>query len=264
MLLFQERRNISAPMTRRNPPHTKRRQKAETPQETWLFGHHAVAEALKNDARSPLRLVASRNAARDLPQTERIAAEILEPRRIDALLPSGAVHQGVALLARPLPEPELEIVCAPAEARHPVIILDQVTDPHNVGAIMRTAAAFGARALITTRRHSPELTGTLAKSASGAVEHLPYVRVANLSDALRKLADLGYHTIGLAEEGARALRDIAPFGPTALVLGAEGTGLRKKTRDICAELARLPTQPPIGSLNVSNAAAVALYEVVRK
>ncbi len=264
MLPFLERRNISAAMARRNPPFPKTRQKPETPQETWLFGHHAVAEALKNPAREPQRLVATRNAAGDLPRTSRITAEILEPKKIDHLLPAGAVHQGVALLAKALPEPELEVVCAPAEANRPVVVLDQVTDPHNVGAIMRTAAAFGARALVTTKRHSPELTGTLAKSASGAVEHLPYVRVTNLSEAIRALANMGYHTVGLAEEGTRDLAAVAPFGPTAIVLGAEGSGLRQKTRDVVAELVRLPTRPPIGSLNVSNAAAISLYEIVRK
>ena len=263
MLPFMERRNISAAMQRRNPPYQKSRQKAENPQDSWLFGVHAVHEALKNPARSLKRLVATRNAARDLPENGRIAPEILEPKKIDLLLPPGAVHQGLALLADPLPEPLLHKIAPNPDPKHPLIVLDQVTDPHNVGAILRTAAAFGARALVTTTRHSPDITGTLAKVASGAVEHVPYIRITNLSEALREIEGYGYQTLGLAEEGEKTLSEFAPFGPTALVMGAEGPGLRKKTRETCTDLVRLPTRPPIGSLNVSNAAAVALYEVVR-
>ncbi len=243
----------------RNPKKT-----TESAGPTWFFGLHAVAEALQNPARRANRLIATRNAARDLPKRTGLEPEILEPKKISSILPDGAVHQGIGLLVEPLAEPVLEDACAPAEAGHPVLVLDQVTDPHNVGAILRTAAAFGARALVTTSRHSPEITGTLAKVASGAVEHVAYVRVSNLADALRTLADMGYWSIGLAEEGGAPISSLAPFGPVAIVLGAEGAGLRQKTRSICDALVKLPTRPPIGSLNVSNAAAVALYEVVRK
>lgn len=258
-----ERRNISPVMTSRKHISKKAFKKAEAIDNSWLFGQHAVLEALKNPARVANRLIATRNSARDLPQNLPLEAEILEPKNISAILPQGAVHQGLGLKVEPLPEPDLEEICANPDPAQPVVVLDQVTDPHNVGAILRTAAAFGARAIVTTSRHSPEISGTLAKVASGAVEHVPYVRVVNLSEAIVDLQNLGYHVIGLAEEGEANLGDLAPFGPVAIVMGAEGTGLRHKTRVKCDQLAKLPTQPPIASLNVSNAAAVALYEVKR-
>ncbi len=239
---------------------------AETLGPVWFFGLHAVREALQNPARSANRLIATRNALRELGGNLPLEAELMEPRAISKILPEGAVHQGAGLLVEPLPEPVLEDACSPAAPDRPVLVLDQVTDPHNVGAILRTAAAFGARAIVTTRRHSPEITGTLAKTASGAVEHVPYVRVTNLAEGLTDLKDLGYQIIGLTEEGETTLSALAPFsafGPTAIVLGAEGAGLRQKTKGICDTLVKLPTQPPIASLNVSNAAAVALYEIVR-
>jgi len=240
---------------------------AETLGPVWFFGIHAVTEALRNPARVANRLIATRNALRELGELGEglaIEAELLDPKKITQILPEGAVHQGVGLLVDPLPEPILEDICGSAEAGRPVVVLDQVTDPHNVGAILRTAAAFGARALVTTRRHSPEITGTLAKAASGAVEHVPYIQIGNLSEAITQLQDMGYQTVGLAEEGEQNISDLAPFGSVAIVLGAEGTGLRLKTRNTCDVLAKLPTHPPIASLNVSNAAAVSLYEITRK
>lgn len=251
-------------MPTRKHPFKKTPKPAEPLGSQWVFGLHAVREALQNDARVANRLIATRNAAQELGEFSKIQPEILDPKQISRELPDGAVHQGVGLLVEPLPEPTLEEACAPAEAQKPVVVLDQVTDPHNVGAILRTAAAFGAKALVTTRRHSPDITGTLAKSASGAVEHVPYVRVSNLSQALRDLHALGYQSIGLTEEADATISELAPFGPTAIVLGAEGAGLRQKTRTTCDILAKLPTAPPIASLNVSNAAAVALYEITRK
>jgi len=256
-------RNISAAMPARKRSFKKPQKGPETLGPVWFFGSHAVAEALKNPARRANRLIATRNAARDLDENCPLSPEILDPKEISRILPEGAVHQGLGLLVEPLPEPDLEETCAPAEAGRPVLVLDQVTDPHNVGAILRTAAAFGARAVVTTRRHSPEVTGTLAKVASGAVEHVPYVRIGNLSEALTELQEIGYQVIGLAEEGEAVLSALAPFGPVAIVLGAEGTGLRQKSKATCDVLAKLPTRPPIASLNVSNAAAVALYEVAR-
>jgi len=255
--------NISAPMPSRKRSFNRPHKTPETLGPIWFFGLHAVREALQNPARQANRLIATRNAARELGGNLPLEAEILDPKQITKTLPEGAVHQGVGLLVEPLPGPDLEDTCGPAKAGRPVLVLDQVTDPHNVGAILRTAAAFGARALVTTRRHSPEITGTLAKVASGAVEHVPYVRIGNLSEALTELQELGYQVVGLAEEGEATISALAPFGPVALVLGAEGTGLRQKTRTTCDTLAQLPTRPPIGSLNVSNAAAVALYEIIR-
>ncbi len=260
---FMKVGNISAAMQSGKRSFKKPPRHAEPIGPVWFFGVHAVTEALRNPQRQANRLIATRNAARDLPTDMPIEAEILDPKQISRILPEGAVHQGLGLLVEPLPEPDLEDACGPAAAGRPVMVLDQVTDPHNVGAILRTAAAFGARAVVTTRRHSPEVTGTLAKVASGAVEHVPYVRIGNLSEGLTQLQGLGYQVVGLAEEGETTLSALAPFGPVAIVLGAEGPGLRQKTRNTCDVLAKLPTQPPIGSLNVSNAAAVALYEIIR-
>lgn len=230
--------------------------------EVWLYGSHAVHAALANPARPRLRLVASRNAARALPP-DGPEPEILDPDRIGKLLPPGAVHQGLALLTAPLPEPALEEICAAASDR-PVVVLDHVTDPHNVGAILRSASAFGARALVMTRRRSPPPTGALAKVAAGALEHVPLVKVTNLARAMTELKDMGYRLIGLDEKAPVTLAEaLAAPAPAALVLGAEGEGLRKLTAETCDLLARLPTGGPVASLNVSNAAAIALYEVVR-
>jgi 23S rRNA (guanosine2251-2'-O)-methyltransferase len=226
----------------------------------WLYGHHAVAAALGNPTRARHRLVATRNAARELPRDAQ--PELLEPRAIDALLPDGAVHQGVALLAGPLKTPELSVLLAD---RSLLLFLDQVTDPHNVGAILRSAAAFGVHGVVTTRRHAPQITGVLAKAASGAIEHVPYLQVTNLAEALAGAGAAGFLRLGLDEAGdpiEPVLADAA--GPVALIVGAEGAGLRERTRTVCDRLVRLPTNGPIGTLNVSNAVAVALYAVARR
>jgi len=223
----------------------------------WIYGHHPVAEALRNPRRTPLRLVASRNAARDLPPgTE---AEVMEPRAIDALLPPGAVHQGIALLAEPLPQPSIQDLIESAQGGT-LVFLDQVTDPHNVGAILRSAAAFGAAGIVTTRRHAPPITGVLAKAASGALEHVAYCQVTNLAEALLAAKEAGFVALGF-DEGGEPLKNIPATGGVALVLGAEGSGLRERTRELCDKMIRLQTSGAIGSLNVSNAAAVALYAI---
>jgi 23S rRNA (guanosine2251-2'-O)-methyltransferase len=180
---------------------------------------------------------------------------------LDQMLP-GAVHQGIVLDTAPLLDLGLDALLA--KQPRLLVVLDQVTDPHNVGAIMRSAAAFGAFGIILTDRHAPSMTGTLAKTASGALEHVALVHVVNLARALDQLREAGFWCVGLAEEGARDLGQLDLSGPTAIVLGAEGEGLRRLTRERCDELARLPTQGAIGSLNVSNAAAVALYEAKRQ
>jgi len=185
--------------------------------------------------------------------------------RIDQVLPVGAVHQGLALLAEPLPQPAIkELLAAARESeesgRRPVVVvLDQVTDPQNTGAVLRSAAAFGAMALMTTRRHAPPESGALAKAASGALEHL---QVGNLARALDALKTAGFWTMGLSGEAERSLAEADPGGPLVLVLGAEGSGLRRLTLEACDIMARLPTRGPIDALNVSSAAAVALYEVL--
>lgn len=233
----------------------------------WLYGGHAVLAALHNPQRRNRRLLLTAEQARlwtdrlpSLPQ-----AEIVDRARIDQVLPGGSVHQGIALLAEPLAEPTLDAACEPiAGRRNIVVLLDQVTDPHNVGAILRSAAAFGARAVVTTERHAPETTGVLAKAASGALEIVPLVRVVNLARALGDLADHGYWRLGLDGGAERTLAEAAPDADIALVLGAEGSGLRRLTAERCDLLVRLPISTAVESLNVSNAAAVALYALATR
>ncbi|MCV3240513.1 23S rRNA (guanosine(2251)-2'-O)-methyltransferase RlmB [Mesorhizobium sp. ZC-5] len=224
-----------------------------------LYGIHTVRAALDNPRRKIKRMLATRNALERLEITEiaalPFAAEIVEPRDIDKLTGTDAVHQGVLVEALPLKPKALD-----ALGDTPlVLVLDQVTDPHNVGAIMRSAVVFGAGALITTQRHSPHESGVLAKSASGALEHIDLIEVKNLADALNQLHDAGFQTIGLDSDGQAELEKTFAGKKIALVLGAEGKGLRQKTRETVTALARLDMPGAIRSLNVSNAAAVALY-----
>ncbi|WP_102959213.1 TrmH family RNA methyltransferase [Mangrovicella endophytica] len=227
-----------------------------------LYGLHTVAAALANPQRRLRRLLVTRNALNRLEldaEAPRIAPEMVEPRQLDQLLGDDAVHQGVMLEADPLPVRTLrDLDDSPL-----LLVLDQVTDPHNVGAILRSATAFGAGAVITTARHSPQESGVLAKSASGALEHVPYVQIGNLAEALGQLDALGYRTIGLDSEGPEQLEATFSGSRIALVLGSEGKGLRQKTRETVAALARLEMPGAIRSLNVSNAAAVALYAARR-
>jgi len=188
----------------------------------------------------------------------RHSVERVSPRDLDRLLGEETVHQGAALESEPLPEPTFEALAANA-AGQPVIVLDQVTDPHNVGAILRSAAVFGAAGLVMTRRHSPPLNGVLAKSASGALELIPIALVQNLAAALDELRSAGFTLVGLDGDGEAQLEDLDLSGPTALIMGSEGKGLRDLTRKNCDVLARITSEGPIASLNVSNAAAVALH-----
>jgi len=241
----------------------------------WLFGVHPVEAALRNPRRRPHRLLhtaeaaASHGALLQLAKARPQAAPRLEPVDRDALarlLPAGAVHQGLALLAEPLPPVDIYEVCdGLAEAEQvALLVLDQVTDPHNVGAILRSAAAFGARAVICTERHAAAETGVLAKAASGALDLVPLVAVTNLARAMETLKEAGVWCVGLAAEAEQAIAAANLTGKTAIVLGAEGSGLRRLTREHCDLLVRLPTEGPIAQLNVSNAAAVALYEQARQ
>lgn len=228
-----------------------------------LYGLHTVRAALDNPARTIRRLMVTRNALARLGLAEPLAlpfpAEIVEPRAIDRLTGPDAVHQGVMAEAEPLaPKP----LSALGETRL-VLVLDQVTDPHNVGAIMRSAVAFGVGAVITTTRHSPAETGVLAKSASGALEHVDHIEVRNLAETLQALQETGFQTIGLDSEGPAELEATFKGDRVVLVLGAEGKGLRQKTRQTVDALARLELPGAIRSLNVSNAAAVALYAAGR-
>jgi 23S rRNA (guanosine2251-2'-O)-methyltransferase len=223
-----------------------------------LYGWHTVALALQNRKRRILRLLLTENAARRLAEDNidtRITPEIVRPNEIDQLLGPDAVHQGLFAEADPLPSPDIEAL--PTDGM--VLVLDQITDPHNVGAIMRSAAAFAVKAIITTARHSPEATGVLAKSASGALELVPLVTVQNLARTLAALNDRGFMTVGLDSQGSENLSALALREPLALVLGAEGKGLRQLTRETCSVVARLDMPGEIKSLNVSNAAVLALY-----
>jgi 23S rRNA (guanosine2251-2'-O)-methyltransferase len=222
-----------------------------------IYGYRAVREALRSPRRKVVRLLATEAAAARL--AEEIAAkgataQLAAGEEIARRLPAEAVHQGVLLEARPL-EP-IDISEVPENGL--VLVLDQVTDPHNVGAIVRTAAAFGVDAIVTTERHSPELSGVLAKSASGGLEHVAMAPVVNLSRALAELGEIGYLRVGLDSAGPVALEAADLRRPLALVLGAEGKGLRRLTRETCDVLARLDLPGVIQSLNVSNACAVAL------
>ena len=229
------------------------------PDALWIYGFHPALAVLQNPQRTIKRIIATPNAlarVKEAGATLAVAAEETTPRLLDHLLGGEAVHQGIAIEVAPLPPVAIETL--PASARL-VVVLDQVTDPHNVGAIIRSAVAFGADALVTTGRHAPVETGVLAKAASGALELLAHVEVQNLARALEALGEAGFTRIGLDSEAANAL-DVAMTGERiALVLGAEGKGLRRLTRDTCDRLARLPTIGPITSLNVSNAAVLGLY-----
>jgi 23S rRNA (guanosine2251-2'-O)-methyltransferase len=223
-----------------------------------LYGWHTVAAALANPRRSIRKLWLTENAARRLTEENidaRVLPEIVRPGLIDARLGPDAVHQGLLAEADPLPAPDLDAL--PRQGM--VLVLDQITDPHNVGAILRSAAAFAVTAIVTTARHSPEATGVLAKSASGALELVPLVSVQNLARALTELNETGFLTVGLDSEGSEDLGKVALRQPLALVLGAEGKGLRQLTRQTCSVVARLDMPGEIKSLNVSNAAVLALY-----
>jgi 23S rRNA (guanosine2251-2'-O)-methyltransferase len=223
-----------------------------------LYGWHTVTAALANPARHIRHLWLTENAARRLADegiSLPAAMETVRPDAIAARLTADAVHQGLLAEADPLPAPQVEDLSASGI----VLVLDQITDPHNVGAILRTAAAFAVGCVVTTARHSPEATGVLAKSASGALEWVPIVIVQNLARAMATLRERGFLVVGLDSGAADDLAAIKPTAPLALVLGAEGKGLRQGTRAACDMLARLDLPGSIKSLNVSNAAAVALY-----
>ena len=240
--------------------------KAEARETVWLFGLHAVRDALVNPRREKLRLIVTLNAQAKLQEAidaSGLAPQIVDARKFAAPLDPGSVHQGAALEVKPLNWGSLEEVCIGAQAPR-VLLLDRVTDPHNVGAILRSAEVFGASAVVGTRHHSAPETGALAKTASGALERQPYLRVRNLADAIRALQNMGYLVLGLdgdaettLEEAVEGKRDRA----VALVLGAEGPGLREKTKETVDSLARIDAAGSFGSLNVSNAAAVGLYAI---
>ena len=233
----------------------------------WLYGLHPVTAALRNPARQAVKLIATRQAAERLHATLpdlTVPLEISDSTSVAALLPEDAVHQGLALACTPLNQPFLEDLAEGPDAPPALVVLDQVTDPHNVGAILRTSAVFGAGAVVIQDRHAPPESGVLAKSASGALESVPLIRIGNLARSLEVLKQAGYWVVGLDGEAEAGLQGLGEKGKTALVLGAEGQGLRRLTAETCDFLVKIPMAPnAVGSLNVSNAAAVALYELTR-
>ena len=240
------------------------RRRLEDARAEWLWGWHTVLAALANPARpTAKRLLATADRAQALQARfgDRFAVEVAETAAIGQILPPGAVHQGVGLRIPPLDPVGLDDLAG--EPRGVLIMLDQVTDPQNIGAIFRSAAAFGARGVILQDRHAPLLTGALAKAAAGAIDQLPHAREVNLSRALERLEALGWRAVALDGEAPDALADVLDGSATVLVLGAEGEGVRRLVREHCDALANIPMPGGFESLNVSAAAAVALYEASR-
>ena len=242
-------------MSRRKKSH----QSHGTPNRPRLWGKHAVAAALNNPERKVLRAWATRDAAGFMQFPKEVAVTLADVADLGRLVPHDAPHQGVVIEVEPLEEAWLDELLTGAPEKAVLLVLDQVTDPHNVGAILRSGAAFGAVGIVTQDRHSPPESGVIAKAASGALERLPWVRVVNLARALEEIAEAGFWRIGLTGDADTDLKDALGPARVALVLGAEGTGLRQNTREHCDALARLPITDAVESLNVSNAAAVALY-----
>ncbi|GGA09562.1 23S rRNA (guanosine(2251)-2'-O)-methyltransferase RlmB [Neptunicoccus cionae] len=247
----------------------EREKRGETPATVWLFGLHAVRDALMNPARVKHKLILTPNALaklEDAVAAGNIEPDVQDPRKFSAPLDAQSVHQGAALEVDPLIWGSLSERCAPRGENPVVLLLDRVSDPHNIGAILRSAEVFGARAVIAPHRHSAPETGALAKTASGALERQPYLRVQNLATSMKALKEMGYFIIGLDGLGdadlAEELTKSAQM-PVALALGAEGPGLRQLTRESCDIIAKIRFAGGFGSLNVSNAAAVGLYEAAR-
>ena len=242
-------------MSRRKKSH----QTHGTAQRPRLWGRHVVAAALDNPERKVLRAWATREATDIMQFPQNVAVTLAEAPDLGRLIPHDAPLQGVVIEVEPLEDVWLDGLLHEAPERAMLLVLDQVTDPHNVGAILRSAAAFGAIGIVTQDRHSPPESGALAKAASGALERVPWARVVNLARALDEIGEAGFWRIGLAGDADTDLKDALGPARVALVLGAEGPGLRSNTREHCDALARLPISDAIESLNVSNAAAVALY-----
>ena len=250
-------------------PHRPPRPARGGHQSLWLYGRHAVLAALANPERRLERLLltremAERHAAELTAARASAKPEILSREELAQRLPAGAVHQGIAALVAPLEEPQLEDLLARCGADALVLALDQVTDPHNVGAVLRSAAAFGVAGLIVTERHAPADTGVLAKAASGALELVPLVRAVNLARALDQLKEAGFWLYGLDERGEVGIGDLDLAGRACIVLGAEGEGLRRLTVEKCDRLVTIPTESKLAALNVSNAASVSAYEWSRR
>lgn len=264
---------LDRPRAARSEP--DRRQHSHAGRGHWLYGIHAVLAAVANPRRQTFRIVITPDAEASLGPRLAVLAqshpghlpqpEVMPRDAIERLVPRGAVHQGIAAQVDALEEPDIDDIARATEGHEnaKVVVLDQVTDPHNVGAVIRSAAAFGAAAVIVPERNSPGQNATLAKAASGAMERVPLVRVVNLARALDRLKKAGFWCVGLDATATKAMHEADLTGKVALVLGAEGEGLRRLTREHCDLMVRIPIMKGMESLNVSNAAAVALYELVR-
>lgn len=241
----------------------------KTASHLWLYGTHTCRMALENSRRQVLSILATNDEilSRILTDTTRKKhnklIKLVDRQRLESVLPPGSVHQGIAMQVVPLPHQVIDDLESDLSPNQCVVVLDQVSDPHNVGAILRSAAVFGAKALILTDRNAPPETGTLGKSASGALEIVPLIRVTNLAHALKDLKDIGFWCVGFAESGAKTLDQIDLKGKIALVMGAEGDGMRRLTKDLCDFTVCLPVASTFSTLNVSNAAAIALYETFK-
>lgn len=264
-------RSTSARRSRPNPADRSGEPAKRNAGDLWIYGHHAVAAVLANPIRKILRLVATSDSAAKLKDDPLVPREALAHIKsvarteIDALVGAGSVHQGIAVLTRPMEHDLLRVLDGvSADPNACVVVLDQVTDPHNVGAVLRSAAAFRASAVVAPDRHAPEETGTMAKAASGALDKIHYIKAVNLVRALEQLKTSGFWIVGLTADAPTKLSGVALKGRIALVLGAEGKGLRRLVRETCDHIASLPMGGDMESLNVSNAAAVALYEKARQ
>lgn len=251
-------------MSRKN---VKKRKKEQA--DHWLFGRHAVVAALQNPDRIISRLLITeenREYVDSLARTRKVTIETVMRKDLDSILPHDTVHQGIALLTKPLEDISLNslLIKAENEERSVIVALDQITDPHNIGAILRSAAAFGVAGVITADRHAPHQTGSMAKAASGALETIPFVRVTNLARTLGDLKREGYWCLGLTAHGADSLPQIDLPDRLIVIMGSEGSGLRRLTEEECDLLTFLPMSDEMESLNVSNAAAITLYEIYRK
>jgi 23S rRNA (guanosine2251-2'-O)-methyltransferase len=245
----------------------KRRSPAVSPATLWLYGIHPIRAALANSQRKVHRAVLTQQAVDAIgrPLLARVRHDVATTERVARNVPPGAVHQGVALLCDPLPKVDLEDALESTPGtRRIVLVLDQITDPHNVGAILRSAAAFGVLAVVVQDRHAPPETGALAKAASGALDRIPYIQVVNIGRVVEALGERGYWRIALTGDGTQPLREAVTQGDIAVVLGSEGSGIRRLVRERCDTTAAIPVVPEMESLNVSNAAAIALYEVRRR
>jgi len=230
-----------------------------SPNRPRFWGKHAVAAALDNPERKVIRAWSTQDAAKLMNFPAEVPVTYADVADLGRLVPNDAPHQGVVIEVAPLEDMWLADLLSEAPEKAVLLVLDQVTDPHNVGAIMRSAAAFGAIGIVTQDRHSPIEGGVLAKAASGALERVPWARVVNLSRALEEIAEAGFWRIGLAGDAKSDLQETLGPQRVALVLGAEGPGMRQNVRDHCDATARLPISAAVESLNVSNAAAIALY-----